>query len=154
MSHFIATLLIAGALTPTPDQARTIVKLEDKLMAPCCYSQTIRVHMSMEAEQMREEVTNMVLAGKSEDDIIKHYKAKYGETILVVPDGKAGQIAYGVPVIVALSAFGLLTIGIGRTLDKRPLRATTSHANPAGAASLEVLERIRQEVNEDTDNPF
>ena len=148
MVHFIATLLIAGALTPTPDQTRTIVKLEDKLMAPCCYSQTIRVHMSMEAEQMREEVTDMVLAGKSEQDIIKYYKAKYGETILVVPDGKTGQIAYGVPIIVALSAFGLLAFGIGRTLDKRPLRALTSQANLAGAASREVLERIRHEVNE------
>jgi hypothetical protein len=58
MAHFIATLLIASALTPTADQARTIVKLEDKLMAPCCYSQTIRVHMSAEAEQMRDEVTD------------------------------------------------------------------------------------------------
>jgi len=148
MSHFIATLLIAGALTPTPDQTRTIVKLEDKLMAPCCYSQTIRVHMSMEAEQMREEVTDMVLAGKSEQDIIKYYKAKYGETILVVPDGKAGQIAYGVPIVVALSAFGLLTFGIGRALDRRPLRASTSQANLAGSASPEVLERIRQDISE------
>jgi cytochrome c-type biogenesis protein CcmH/NrfF len=110
MTHLIATLLIAFALTPTPDHARTIVRLGDKLMAPCCYSQTIRVHMSAEAEQMREEVTDMVLAGRSEQDIIKYYKAKYGETILVVPDGKVGQIAYGVPIIVALSAFGLLTL--------------------------------------------
>jgi len=117
-------------------------------MAPCCYSQTIRVHMSMEAEQMREEVTDMVLAGKSEEDIIKYYKAKYGETILVVPDGKAGQIAYGVPIVVALSAFGLLTFGIGRALDRRPLRASTSQANLAGSASPEVLERIRQDISE------
>ncbi|WP_420237688.1 cytochrome c-type biogenesis protein [Telmatobacter bradus] len=148
MAHLIATLLLASILTPTADQARTIVKLEDKLMAPCCYSQTIRVHMSMEAEQMREEVTDMVLAGKSAQDIIKYYKAKYGETILVVPDGKAGQIAYGVPIVVALSAFGLLTFGIGRALDRRPLRASTSQANLAGSASPEVLERIRQDINE------
>jgi cytochrome c-type biogenesis protein CcmH len=148
MAHLIATLLLASILTPTADQARTIVKLEDKLMAPCCYSQTIRVHMSMEAEQMREEVTDMVLAGKSEQDIIKYYKAKYGETILVVPDGKAGQIAYGVPIVVALSAFGLLTFGIGRALDRRPLRASTSQANLAGSASPEVLERIRQDISE------
>ena len=72
MAHLIATLLLASILTPTADQARTIVKLEDKLMAPCCYSQTIRVHMSMEAEQMREEVTDMVLAGKSAQDIISN----------------------------------------------------------------------------------
>ena len=92
MIHLITIILIAGALTPTPEQAKTIVKLEDKLMAPCCYSQTIRVHMSAEAKQMREEVTYMVIAGKCEQGIIKYYKAKYGETILVVPDGGAARL--------------------------------------------------------------
>jgi cytochrome c-type biogenesis protein CcmH len=148
MTPFIATLLIASALTPTTDQAKTIVRLEDKLMAPCCYSQTIRVHMSTEAEQMREEVTEMVLAGKSEQDIIKYYKAKYGETILVVPDGKAGQIAYGVPLIVSLSAFGLLAFGIRRTLHMQSVETTTLQPNLVGSAPSGVLERIRQEVSE------
>jgi len=150
MTHLIATLLIAGAFTPTPDQARTIVRLEDKLMAPCCYSQTIRVHMSAEAEQMREEVTDMVLAGKSEQDIIKYYKAEYGETILVVPDGKAGQIAYGVPVIVALSAFGLLAFGIRRSLSKRTLRIDGSRTVCAGLVPSQFLERIRLDINGDS----
>ena len=118
-------------------------------MAPCCYSQTIRVHMSMEAEQMREEVTGMVLAGKSEQDIIKHYKAKYGETILVVPDGKAGQIAYGVPVIVALSAFGLFTIGIDQTLRKRTTKVRATQIIDSSPISPGVLERIRLDVRED-----
>ena len=148
MVHFIASLLIAGALTPTPGQARTIAKLEDKLMAPCCYSQTIRVHMSMEAEQMREEVKDMVLAGRSEQDIIKFYKAKYGATILVVPDGKVGQIAYGVPIIVALSAFGLLTFGTRRTSHRQSVETKTLQPNLVGSAPSGVLERIRQEVNE------
>ncbi len=148
MSHFIATLLFASALTTTQDQAKTIAKLEDRLMAPCCYSQTIRVHMSMEAEQMREEVTDMVLAGKSEQDIIRYYKAKYGETILVVPDGTTGQIAFAVPVTVALSAFGLLAFGINRTLRKSPAIAGKTQIIRTDSASSEVLRRIREEVSD------
>ncbi len=148
MTHFIAALLIASALTPTQDQAKTIAKLEDRLMAPCCYSQTIRVHMSMEAQQMREEVTNMVLAGKSEQDIIKHYKAKYGETILVVPDGTTGQIAFAVPVAVSLSAFGLLAFGINRALRKSPTIADKTRIIRTDSASSEVLRRIREEVSD------
>ena len=146
MMHFVATLLMAGALAPTPEQAKTIVKLEDRLMAPCCYSQTIRVHMSAEAEQMREEVTAMVTAGKSERDIIKYYKAKYGETILVVPDGEAGQIAVGVPITVALSAFGLLAFGIGRTLRRRTVQDDIPRPICSGTAPSEVIERIRRDV--------
>lgn len=149
MAHFITTLLIASALAPTPNQARTIARLEDRLMAPCCYSQTIRVHMSMEAEQMREEVTNMVLAGKSEQDIVRYYKAKYGETILVVPDGEAGQIAFGVPITVALSAFGLLLFGIGRTLRGRTAQLSPSPTILPDPISPSILERIRQDVSEE-----
>lgn len=148
MNHFIATLLFASALTTTQDQAKTIAKLEDRLMAPCCYSQTIRVHMSMEAEQMREEVTDMVLAGKSEQDIIKYYKAKYGETILVVPDGATGQIAFAVPVAVALSAFSLLLFGINQALRKSPAIANKTQIIRTDSAPPEVLQRIRQEVGD------
>ena len=149
MAHIIANLLIASALIPTPDQARTIRKLEDKLMAPCCYSQTIRVHMSAEAEQMREEVTDMVLAGKTEQDIISYYKAKYGETILVVPDGEAGQIAFGVPITVALSAFGLFLFGIGRSLRGRAANHIISPTILSDNISPSILERIRQDVSEE-----
>ena len=88
-------------------------------MAPCCSSQTIRVHMSAEAEQMREEVTDRVLAGTAEKDITRYYKAKYGEAILVCAWWRAAQIVFGVPITVALSAFGLLLFGIGRTLRRR-----------------------------------
>jgi len=149
MMHFVATLLMAGALAPTPEQAKTIVKLEDRLMAPCCYSQTIRVHMSAEAEQMREEVTDMVTAGKNEQDIIKYYKAKYGETILVVPDGGAGQIAFGIPIIVALSGFSLLSFGIGRKLRKRTPQVNPSQIIRTTTVPPELLERIRRDSSED-----
>ena len=91
----------------------------------------------------------MVLAGKSEQDIIKHYKAKYGETILVVPDGKAGQIAYGVPIIVAVSAFGLLVFGIRRSVNKRALQIDASRIVCATSVPSGLLERIRQEVSGD-----
>lgn len=149
MTHFVATLLIASALIPTGDQLKTILRLEDELMAPCCYSQTIRIHMSAVAEEMREEVTAMVLSGKSEQEIIKYYKAKYGETILVVPDGKAGQIAYGVPIIAVLSALGLLTFSIRRSVSKRTLQIGALRTVYLGSVPSGLLERIRRDVGGD-----
>lgn len=149
MVHLITTLLMASAFASTPEQSNTIAKLEDKLMAPCCYSQTIRVHMSAEAEQMREEVTDMVIAGKSERDIIKYYKTKYGETILVVPDGGAGQIAFGVPITVALSAFGLLAVGMGRVLRRRNLEVSLTQSICAEEVRPGVIEKIRRDVCDD-----
>lgn len=118
-------------------------------MAPCCYSQTIRVHMSAEAEQMREEVTDMVLVGKSDQDIVRYYKAKYGETILVVPDGGAGQIAFGVPIIVVLSAFGLLAFRMGRTMRTRTLEISSRQIIHADAVPAGVIEKIRRDVSDE-----
>jgi len=76
MVHFIATLLIAGALTPTPDQAKTIAELEDKLMAPCCYSQTIRVHMSMEAERIENLMARLAGAQGAGSRASKPFEGK------------------------------------------------------------------------------
>ena len=76
----------------TPDQLARIRKIEGRLMAPCCYTQTIRDHDSQVAVDMRNEVTAFVASGKSEQDIITYYRTKYGETILVVPDGMSGGL--------------------------------------------------------------
>jgi len=50
MKLILASLLLICVLSPTPDQNLRIRKLEGSLMAPCCYSQTIDEHVSMEGE--------------------------------------------------------------------------------------------------------
>lgn len=116
-------------------------------MAPCCYSQTIDVHMSMEASQMRDEVSNMVLAGKSDGEILRFYRAKYGETILVVSAGRAGLVAFGIPIGVSLLGL-VLTFWAARTLRKQPICVNTFQSPPAQSVSPEILERIRRELQE------
>jgi len=149
MVSLIATFLMAGVLAPTPEQAETIATLEDRLMAPCCYSQTIRVHMSTEAAQMRDEVTNMVLAGKSEKEIVNYYRAKYGETILVVPDGMAGRFVYGIPICAFLLASGLLVVGIVRTTRSCSFPHLERSATAANAIDANLIARIREDLRED-----
>jgi cytochrome c-type biogenesis protein CcmH len=148
MKLILVSLLLIGALSPTPNQERRIKKLEGSLMAPCCYSQTIDVHMSMEAAQMRDEVSNMVLAGKSDDEILQFYRAKYGETILVVPAGTAGLLAFGIPIGVTLLAAGLM-FWFAQSLRKRSVRVSTLQPAHAQSVSLDMRERIRRELHED-----
>jgi len=147
MKLILASLLLIAVLSRTPDQNLRIRKLEGSLMAPCCYSQTIDVHMSMEAAQMRDEVSNMVLAGKSDGEILRFYRAKYGETILVVPAGRAGLVAFGVPIGVSLLALSL-TVWIARSMRKRAVYVRTFHPARVQSASPEILERIRRELQE------
>ena len=147
MKLLFAILMMASTLGPTPEQDKRIKKLEDTLMAPCCYSQTIRLHMSAEAEQMREEVTSMVMAGRSEQEVIRYYKAKYGETILVVPDGTAGTITYAVPVLAFLLGSSLLTFLLKRSIDRKPVRTQSPAVHDSNAISADLLLRIRKETD-------
>jgi cytochrome c-type biogenesis protein CcmH len=142
------TTLPLSAQTITPQQIAKIKHLEDKLMAPCCFSQTIREHMSQEAAQMREEVVQMVLAGKSDKEITDYYREKYGEVILAVPDGTSGVIAYTAPFATLLIAGIALFYFLKFAIKRRTAVLLASAAQPQDALSLVMRERIRMEIGE------
>jgi cytochrome c-type biogenesis protein CcmH len=90
-------------------QARALEKL---LVAPCCYKGTLVDHASAVAAQMRQEIRRMLLAGKSREQILAHYRQKYGQAVLAEPPegGLSGFILYGIPF--GLAALGLLVMTV------------------------------------------
>jgi cytochrome c-type biogenesis protein CcmH/NrfF len=69
--RILLLLLATTVIPPTPSshQSERIVHLEDSLLAPCCYTQPVSKHMSDIAFDMRKEIGEMVLAGKSDGEI-------------------------------------------------------------------------------------
>ena len=120
LADYAGPALRAQATLPplAREQVALIRKIEGRLMAPCCYTQTIRDHDSQVAVDMRNEVTAFVASGKSEEEIITYYRTKYGETILVVPDGLTGHLLTILPMTGFLVATGVLCLFIRRN----PLR--------------------------------
>jgi cytochrome c-type biogenesis protein CcmH/NrfF len=143
----VFVLLMASALPLTPKQSAEVVKVEHSLVAPCCYTQSIADHMSDIAEQMRQEVTEMVASGESQQEILAHYKALYGSQVLIVPDGRAGQLAFLVPWLV----FAMGTVTVTFVL-RRMLRARTATGGeltqPADPGLMAMRRRIQDEVRE------
>ncbi len=90
-------------------QARAMEKL---LVAPCCYKGTLVDHASAVAAQMRQEIRRMLLAGKSREQILAHYREKYGQAVLAEPPegGLSGFVLYGIPF--GLAALGLLVMTV------------------------------------------
>lgn len=82
-------------------------KLQARFIAPCCWSETVAVHRSESAAGMRDEIARFVDDGKSEDEIVAFYVAKYGERILLEPRGQKLTWLTAVP-IAALAAGGIL----------------------------------------------
>lgn len=136
------------ALSLTPTQQEQVKKLEHKLMAPCCYSQTIDEHMSQEAANMRAEVEQMVESGRSEREILTFYRKKYGETILASPDGLSGTILIDAPILLcSLSGLFLWLLIRGWSQQQR----STQQAGPHEFAMPhrdELVQKIRAEIGD------
>jgi cytochrome c-type biogenesis protein CcmH len=151
MNKIAATLLLlSSAATLTPQQTAELNRLEDSLLAPCCYSQSIARHMSEEAEQMRHEVTEMVAAGRSESDILEHYKALYGERILIVPDRRTGMVLFSLPVVAFLACTGMLFRFLRRLLKAK----ADSHSGEEWIQRCPNWAAIREEIGRETGDSF
>lgn len=84
--------------------------LETRLLAPCCWQQTLDAHVSPLASELRLEIRGRLQAGERvtavEDDLI----ARYGETMRAVPAGTDRRIGLGVASasLFTVSGLGLL----------------------------------------------
>lgn len=120
--------------------------MEDSLVAPCCYRQSVAEHPSDVAERMREEITAMVASGQSEPQIIGHYRQLYGERILIVPEGRTHALLFTLPFVLTALASGLLFLW----LRARAL-AGAGALRPDDPQLAEALrERFREELARQT----
>lgn len=146
MLKFIAAFLLFSSATLTPQQQARVKHLEEALLAPCCYSQSIAQHSSAVAAQMREEVTAMVAGGLTEEQIIARYKAIYGNQILIVPDGRARKVLFSMPVVIFLLALAAVLLALRKMLR----RGAPSSGPPteSGSASNPFHEQIERETGD------
>lgn len=141
-------LVLTNPLSLTTAQGEEIHTVEKKLLAPCCYTQSIAEHGSDIAVQMRREVTEMVAEGRTEEEIVNHYRDQYGDRILIVPDGLTGRILFSLPVVTSIIASFVLFIWLRRMLhsEKKPQGVG---ANPSRHTVDEALrKKIARETGE------
>src|SRR6188768_83055 len=61
-------------------------RLEGRIIAPCCWNQTIDIHGSEPSYELRREIRRRLKAGESADAIEASFVARFGPKILAVPD--------------------------------------------------------------------
>jgi cytochrome c-type biogenesis protein CcmH len=140
---FCALMSFGAGNNKADDLAREI---EDNLIAPCCWSQPVSQHDSQIAEQIRNEVSSMVAAGKSRDEILDYYVARYGERILVTPRAKGfNALVYILPwAALPLGAWALILL-------LKKLRSPSPAPAPAPLPDshyTSVIEREMKELDE------
>jgi cytochrome c-type biogenesis protein CcmH len=143
---FIVLILLAFPIFGE-DNAALIRDIENNLIAPCCWNQPISEHYSEVSEQMRKEVRTMVAQGKSRDEILDYYVAKYGERILATPRPKGiNTLAYILPwAALILGAWGLFMI-----LKKRRLPAPAPVATQTASDERysDIVEKELKDLDE------
>jgi cytochrome c-type biogenesis protein CcmH len=61
-------------------------RLEGRLLAPCCWAQTLDIHGSEIANSLRREIRTRLKAGESPEAVEQSLVARYGQRIRAVPD--------------------------------------------------------------------
>jgi cytochrome c-type biogenesis protein CcmH/NrfF len=117
---FAASAQAVSQSAPNPAQQRRIHELSESLMAPCCWAEPVSVHRSEIALQMRMEIEQFVAQGKTDREILDHYKSIYGARILVEPEGLSRLWAYLIPTLATLAGLGLVLFAIRRLLANAP----------------------------------
>jgi cytochrome c-type biogenesis protein CcmH/NrfF len=110
----------ANQSAPNPAQQQRIRELTESLMAPCCWAEPVSVHRSEIAMQMRMEIEQFVAQGKTDREILDHYKGIYGARILVEPEGASRLWVYLIPTLASLAGLGLVLLAIRRLLSNAP----------------------------------
>jgi len=108
-----ATWLYAGEAKPVAEdpvlEAR-VSALSEELRCLVCQNQTLQDSHAPLAIDLKNQVREMLAAGKSEKEVVEYLVARYGDFVLYRPPLKATTLLLwvGPLVLLALSLFGLL----------------------------------------------
>ncbi len=119
------------------DLDRQQAVLEGRLVAPCCWKQTLEVHESALASALRAEIGERLARGEAAAAIERDLVARFGARVRAVPEGRdpraVASIAFGAALL--LSAAWLLALGRS-WIRRSPLTAgRATSATPAGHES-------------------
>ncbi|MCS6953951.1 MAG: cytochrome c-type biogenesis protein [Bryobacterales bacterium] len=116
LAALCSVLLAADESSPTADQRIRV--LQESLVAPCCWNESVATHRSPVAAEMRREIAQWVRQGRSDREILDVYVQRYGKRVLREPEGALRSWLYVIPVVAV--GLGLaLTLHVMRRL-RRP----------------------------------
>lgn len=150
LTGFSATPVRAAPRPSSAAVERRARAIERLLVAPCCYRGTLTDHDSPVADEMRREIRAYLSQGKSRQEILDIFRARYGQAVLTEPpaSGFSDLVLYGIPfgaaalVLFALTYFAARRSGRGDHQD--------GVSRPEGASlPAELEQRVEALVREE-----
>ena len=117
--------------------------LEGRLLAPCCWTQTIDIHGSEIANDLRREIRRRLKAGESADAIEADIVSRYGERIRAVPpDSPLKSLAVWLTVLM-----GAAGVGAAFMLVRWKRRQKESEKKPPKKSAKSKRDRLDDEID-------
>jgi len=151
----LAAATVSAAEPPLSEPAleREAREIETLLIAPCCWNQQVSEHQSAVVDEVKKEIRAQLAAGRSRQEILDAFVARYGKKILAEPPAQGfGLLVYVVPLVVfALSGIGL-TVFIkrmsGRPAAVEPAAAAAAGAGAPAAREAEYARQLDDELRD------
>ena len=105
--------------------------LEGRLLAPCCNLQTLDVHASPLATELRHEIHQRIAAGESTTSIEASLIQRYGSEMRAAPRGSDTRLL--------IAPFALLFVVVATAFAGWRLRRSFGRTAPVGAAGTQRL---------------
>jgi cytochrome c-type biogenesis protein CcmH len=128
---------------PTPGDRQ----LTSRLMAPCCWTQTIDIHDSQIAASMRAEVRVRLRRGDSIDAIQADMVARFGPRIIAI--SQPGVLS-ATTILVAFAAIAM--VGVLAVSLRRQGRKQAPQAAKTGPSSTTTTEAARDSIDQQIDD--
>lgn len=152
----VASLCSAGVSTAqTGAQTSDIVenvpgaeRLEGRLLAPCCWAQTLDIHGSEIANSLRREIRSRLKAGEQPEAIEQSLVARYGERMRAVPDRVPLDMMGSLGWLGAVVSAGLLAYVLWRWRKRSVVgQASSNGVSGEEQASVQATdERLESEL--------
>jgi cytochrome c-type biogenesis protein CcmH len=117
-----------------------VFQIASQLRCPVCVAESVSASQSPTSQEMRQIIREQLQEGKSEQQIINFFKARYGDWILMDPPKQGLHLVVWVlPLLGFAAALALLIFYFRRWLKR---------AKAPVEASPEELDRVHQEMGQ------
>jgi cytochrome c-type biogenesis protein CcmH len=129
--------LVAGRVDRSATPEARAHAIASELRCPVCLNLSVADSPSRLAGAMRAEILDQLRAGRTEEQVRAYFVARYGDWILLEPEGRGLEL---VPVLFPAAAV-LVGIGVWALAVRRRARS-----DPAPVATEQERGRIRHEL--------
>lgn len=126
----------------TPEQEQRYRHLVEELRCPKCQNQNLAGSDALVAKDLKDRTYRLVMAGKSDDEIIDHMVERYGDFITYRPPVRAGTLLLWLGPL-------LLLVTVAAVLVWRVRRPATT----AVPLSEDEQRRLRELLDDPTSKP-